>query len=414
MPSSVWRYLVDGFHEKLVLVALVQTLVTHLFVHPAAANVLQEEFRAQRSLASRQISSRRDTRFLPIFTVYQWGQGLCSAASGEYGSCQPNNECVLRGGIPAGPCAGGYGTCCIFMASCGGVVRENGTYFVNPNHPDSTDGTGSCQLTILKMHPDICQVRLDFDHFSLNGPEIVNHICNTDQFLVSGGSPAPTICGSATGEHMYIDAGMGQSNPIILTVITSGPSFPRSWRVRISQIPCGAIAKADQGCLQYHTGVSGRVKSFNFDPLSGRQLSNQDYSICIRTERNFCSIQYTACPGAVPGNRSRTFTLSGNSNSVVQAMVGGGTQGSPNSCTNDWLMVPCAKIADRLPMASTCEDKICGGTFNAEVSSVERTVVSTIRPFRLAFHTDSIEAPTDVDNRGFCLDYVQQPCTSNK
>lgn len=36
----------------------------------------------------------------------------------------------------------------------------------------------------------------------------------------------------------------------------------------------------------------------------------------------------------------------------------------------------------------------------------------SVRPFRLAFHTDAVEAPTDVDNRGFCLDYVQQPCTN--
>lgn len=95
---------------------------------------------------------------------------------------------------------------------------------------------------------------------------------------------------------MYIDTGLGQSNPIIITVITSGQVFPRSWRIRVTQIPCGSVSKADQGCLQYHTGVYGRVRSFNFDTSTGRQLSNQDYSVCIRTERNFCSIQYQACP----------------------------------------------------------------------------------------------------------------------
>lgn len=78
-------------------------------------------------------------------------------------------------------------------------------------------------------------------------------------------------------------------------------------------------------------------------------------------------------PGA---NRSRSFTLSGNSNMAVNAMVGGGTQGAPNACVNDWLMIGCARIADRLPQSSTCEDRICGGTFNAEVSAVEKTVTS--------------------------------------
>lgn len=87
------------------------------------------------------------------------------------------------------------------MASCGGIVRENGTYFVNPNHPETYDTTGSCQLTILKVNPDVCQIRLDLDQFALQGPETVNHICNTDQLLVSGGSPVPIICGTSHGDH---------------------------------------------------------------------------------------------------------------------------------------------------------------------------------------------------------------------
>lgn len=115
---------------------------------------------------------------------------------------------------------------------------------------------------------------------------------------------------------MYIDVGLGQSNPLILTIITSGPSFPRAWRIRVTQIPCNSIWRADAGCLQYYTGVNGRIRSFNFDTTSGRQLSNQDYSICIRTERNFCSIQYQACPDPAR-NRSQSFTLSGNSNLIV-------------------------------------------------------------------------------------------------
>jgi hypothetical protein len=43
--------------------------------------------------------------------------------------------------------------------------------------------------------------RLDFDQFMIGGPEIVNHVCNNDQFIVSGGSPVPAICGTNTGNH---------------------------------------------------------------------------------------------------------------------------------------------------------------------------------------------------------------------
>lgn len=61
---------------------------------------------------------------------------------------------------------------------------------------------------------------------------------------------------------------------------------------------------------------------------------------------------------------------------AVSSMVGGGSQGTPNSCVNDWLLIGCARVADRLPPSNTCEDRICGGVFNAEVSSVEKTVIS--------------------------------------
>ena len=52
---------------------------------------------------------------LSLFTVVQWDQSLCQAPTGEYGSCVPNNDCIARGGIAGGPCAGGYGMCCVCM-----------------------------------------------------------------------------------------------------------------------------------------------------------------------------------------------------------------------------------------------------------------------------------------------------------
>lgn len=50
---------------------------------------------------------------LSLFTVYQWNNGLCTATSGEYGNCLPQAECLAKGGIPGGPCAEGYGLCCV-------------------------------------------------------------------------------------------------------------------------------------------------------------------------------------------------------------------------------------------------------------------------------------------------------------
>lgn len=112
--------------------------------------------------------------------------------------------------------------------------------------------------------------------------------------------------------------GLLGNSPLTLTIVTSGSGFARQWRIRIAQITCDSLARgiltiffaalfptggfkmwfllsAPNSCLQYFTGVSGTIKSFNYDGTNGRQLSNQDYSICVRTESNFCSIAYSVC-----------------------------------------------------------------------------------------------------------------------
>ena len=52
---------------------------------------------------------------------------------------------------------------------------------------------------------------------------------------------------------------------------------------------------APVGCLQYFAGVTGQFSSFNYNDAGGLMLSNTDYTICIRTERNFCGVQYSPC-----------------------------------------------------------------------------------------------------------------------
>ena len=82
------------------------------------------------------------------------------------------------------------------------------------------------------------------------------------RFVVTGGAPVPIVCGRNTGHHIYIDAGSGNS-PTSLTFITTG-SFERAFKMKITQIECGAVNRGVEGCLQYHTGVSGTISSFNY------------------------------------------------------------------------------------------------------------------------------------------------------
>ena len=109
---------------------------------------------------------------------------------------------------------------------------------------------------------------------------------------------------------MYVDMGLATNNPITLTVVTSGESFSRSFSIQVTQIECNSLNRAEVGCLQYFTGISGEVFSYNYNDGSGLMLSNTDYSICFRSERNFCGIQYTTCPDVV-NQLSMSFSITG-------------------------------------------------------------------------------------------------------
>lgn len=59
-------------------------------------------------------------------------------------------------------------------------------------------------------------------------------------------------------------------------------------------------------------------------------------------------------------------------------MVGSGGSQAPNSCINDWLLIGCVRVSDKIPLPTTCEDRICGGTFSAESGTIEKTVTSKL------------------------------------
>lgn len=204
----------------------------------------------------------------------------------------------------------------------------------------------------------------------------------------------------------------------MLSMITSnlvaGVTSSRNWKIRVSQIPCNegyagisiesnrcttrtnttdwSIA-APPGCLQYFTGYTGVLKSFNFffdarGSSTARQLSYQDYTICIRQEnvssldicswfifrggptdllillfQNFCQMQYSVCPDPVntPG---LGFSISG-------ALIAGDNtvaSGTDAACTTDYLMIPCGSdIVGQTTNsdASVCATRMCGSAFNS-------------------------------------------------
>lgn len=55
----------------------------------------------------------------------------------------------------------------LVMSTCGQSTNRNCTNFVNIGYPRSIDKAGTCQLTIHKAHPDVCQYRYVFYFISV-------------------------------------------------------------------------------------------------------------------------------------------------------------------------------------------------------------------------------------------------------
>jgi len=353
-------------------------------------------------------------RFLSLFTIVSFKNDACASLSGNNGTCYSSKDCIKQGGVRSGTCASGFGVCCLFTKTCGDVTAINGTFFQSDGYPSTFDSVGSCQLTVNKASSDVCQLRLDMENFVLAGPESTDNTCMNDEFYVTGGSTTlPTVCGTNSGQHMYVDMGLSSNSPVVLTVVTAGASYSRSFSIKVTQIECDSLSKAANGCLQYYQGVSGTMFSFNYNGGSGLQLSNTDYSMCVRMERNFCGIEYTACTDTINPS-PQSFSVSGSSNTGSQVGTG---------CSTDWLTIPCATNTND-PFAQNgtpvvCVDRLCGMVFNSAQTSAGSPnvpVYSFSKPFSIYVHTDSLEgssSPPESLNRGFCLNYVQQPCTSS-
>lgn len=111
----------------------------------------------------------------------------------------------------------------VVTMNCGGSQAENLTYFES-----NAQMTGACNAKVCKCASDVCQLRLDFVAFTINGPSTDtedrqgihggstiyggpwvadNTRCLTDSFAVTGTATrggSPVICGTNTGQHSKI------------------------------------------------------------------------------------------------------------------------------------------------------------------------------------------------------------------
>jgi len=385
----------------------------------------------------------RTQKALSIFTVVKFPNTACSSATtGRNGTCYTTSECQAKGGSSSGSCASSFGVCCVFEKSCqGGRIAENCTYFTSSS---LTTGT-SCSLTVCKCSSDVCQLRLDFETFVLNDPVTPTTItvgpaaaaagsatrqgnCDTDSFgvTVPGGKSPPLICGTNTGQHMYVPASDTGCNTLNGNIGSASTATTSAFTIKVTQVECGSKRLAPNGCLQYFTSDTGEIQSFNYNSGNGVHLANQDYSACVRDNREFCAICYwtpTAAIGfglSVPNGDNTIIGL--DTNCGAPGLVGGYANGG----AYDHVVIPAgqcenpntqgANVANTFSFDRYCGTQLGCGTNAIGTAETVGTVCTNQKPFKISVLTDGLEyhfatanseagAPR---NQGFSLNYYMK------
>jgi len=369
--------------------------------------------------------AKKQAKAFSLFSVVTFKNEPCVSNSGTTGSgvnrngtCFTSTECEEKSGSASGNCASGFGVCCLFTigstTASGTTVSQNNTYLQNPSFPAVYTDTSSITYTINKCADNICAVRLDFETFVTVAPTKTDEsstACN-DKFrsVTSTSGNSPYICGTNTGHHMYVYLGPDSTSTATLTHEFTSTSTVRTWEIKVSQIECGATYLPPDGCLQYHTGMSGTIKSFNFDESTSSDrihLPDQEYQICIRQEEGMCCVSYSLC-----ADETDPWTLD-STDAAATGLTG-------NDCTQDYLVIPGASHACG---ASALTSRICGSTFTASASGAAAAVTTNIvcdcsPPFYVGVVTNTAADATAIStagtqsgyNRGFCLNYNQVGC----
>nr|XP_040574106.1 uncharacterized protein LOC121123088 [Lepeophtheirus salmonis] len=381
------------------------------FIRTLTASILQASLIIVASDLKDNITAEKDGKVFSLFTIVQFINSPCRsnmALSGTIntgfrnGTCFTTEECGEKQGSASGTCAGGFGVCCVFMiTSCGGTVTQNCSYIKNPNFPSPYTDTTACRYTVNKCAVNVCDLRLDFEMFSTSGPSATSEAAGgacVDMLTVTvpTGQMVPVICGTNNGQHIYLDIGRMTTDTATLNFAFTGV-FNRFYDVKITQIPCNSRNSPPNNCLQYHTGVSGKFETFNFEG-NNQHLASTNQVVCIRQEKGFCCIDYQVC------SEENSMNLD-NGASVIFAT---GKIGS--SCSKDYIVIEASSSTG----TNSLQSRYCGGKLTDVSGGKVNTVIrDCTRPFQVTFITDNMMegVASTLKNRGSCLKYNQVPCS---
>jgi len=402
---------------------------------------------------------RRHKRAIGIFNVVKFPNDACDAdSSAMNGTCYTQEECSSLSGTASGTCAEGYGVCCVITIGCGESTSENGTFLsqmASTTPAVDTTGGQSCTYTICPRTTSVSRIRLDLTTFIIGDPKAAGEDgggggaagqganfaigkCIDDAFAVTG---APEICGINSGQHMIVDN--DGSSCVTATFSYGATASSRSYTIQVTQFESTNEMGGPAGCLQFYTGLTGVVNTFNFDAAaSSTHLANQHYDVCVRRAVDRCNICWTpvGAKGAQGGPQG-TFGVSN-----AASADGAATNGIDGTCfaqadgsvattltdSDDFILIPNGQsLTDAEATTITAGgDKFCGRFLNAAAAATEDgTVCSRVTPFTLTVSFDDYEGHADaagaaamesnqedsgssdpLGTQGFSLAFIQGAC----
>merc|ERR1712223_803408 len=215
------------------------------------------------------------------------------------------------------------------------------------------------------------------------------------------GTGAPSICGTNTGQHMIVDTdGTKCVKATFSFGATTARTSTRSYNIHVRQFARSNMdGGGPTGCLQWFTGNTGTVKSFNWQGTgtASTHLANQKYNVCVRKNVGFKSICWNPTKTGSFGlsNGASTSTIANSGAGTSCGTSGTAAQIAANNPTDsaDFVVIAGGGASTTsTPPSGIGGGRLCGRHFNAATATTEVTICSKITPFQLSVHTDGIEA----------------------
>jgi len=400
----------------------------------------------------------KDGKAIGIFNVVRFPNDVCNTETAMNGTCYTAEECSDRDGVATGSCADGFGVCCVISLACGATTSENCTYLSLAS--TATVAGTACTYTICPASSTVSRIKLDLTMFNIAGPynpdttgstaaTLVTIVtsngalgqCTMDTFQATGsGGSSPVICGSNDGQHMFVDT--DGSSCVTAAFSFGSDSTTRNYRIHAIQYDRLNEMGGPAGCLQFFTGATGTVNTFNWVAVAtSTHLASQDYDVCVRRLADRCSICWSPITTGQNAIAARGSFGLNNGASAAAASTGGAAitcMATADEDSNDYIIIPngiAAQAAATAASATVAQgvDKYCGRYLGTDAFVADGTVCSQVVPFKLSVFTDDSdvgataaanavvakanineasagEADTPTGTMGFSLGFTQVAC----